>query len=78
MSDFGHAFTFMGDNASLLWHKALETLALSGAVLASSFLRLRLYQDAYGWTELRFYVLASIGFLALAFLGTAPRGGPHG
>jgi uncharacterized protein DUF4153 len=45
----------------------LSLVALSGAVLASSFLRLRLYQDAYGWTELRFYVLASIGFLALAF-----------
>jgi Domain of unknown function (DUF4173) len=45
----------------------LSLVALSGAVLASSYLRLRLYQDAYGWTELRFYVLASIGFLALAF-----------
>jgi Domain of unknown function (DUF4173) len=45
----------------------LSLVALSGAVLASSFLRLRLYQDAYGWTELRFYVLASIAFLAVAF-----------
>jgi len=31
MSDFGQAFTFIGDHTSLLWHKTLETLALSGA-----------------------------------------------
>jgi osmoprotectant transport system permease protein len=31
VSEFGHAFTFIGDHAGLLWHKALETLALSGA-----------------------------------------------
>jgi osmoprotectant transport system permease protein len=31
MSDFGHAFTFIGDHPGLLWHKTLETLALSGA-----------------------------------------------
>jgi hypothetical protein len=34
-------------------------------VLASAFRRLRLYQDAYGWTELRFYVLAAIIWLAI-------------
>jgi osmoprotectant transport system permease protein len=33
MSDFAHAFTFMGDHSSLLWHKTLETLALSGAAV---------------------------------------------
>ena len=38
-------------------------VALTAVVLASSFLRLRLYQEAYGWTELRFYVLAAIVFL---------------
>ena len=43
----------------------LALVALTAVVLASSFLRLRLYQDAYGWTELRFYVLAAIGFLAI-------------
>ena len=32
---------------------------------------LRLYQDAYGWTELRFYVLAAILWLAIGALGTA-------
>jgi osmoprotectant transport system permease protein len=38
VSDFGHAFTFMGDHASLLWQKALETLALSGAASAIAVL----------------------------------------
>jgi Domain of unknown function (DUF4173) len=37
---------------------------LTLVVLASAFLRLRLYQEAYGWTELRFYVLAAIVWLA--------------
>lgn len=43
-------------------------LALIAVVLASSLLRLRLYQDAYGWTELRFYAIASIAWLGLAVL----------
>ena len=34
-------------------------------MIASSALRLRLYQEAYGWTELRFYVLATIVLLAV-------------
>ena len=33
MSDFGHAFTFIGDNTHLLIQKSLDTLALSGAAL---------------------------------------------
>lgn len=37
--------------------------ALTAAVLVSALIRLRIYQDAYGWTELRFYVLASIVWL---------------
>jgi hypothetical protein len=41
-------------------------LALTAVILASAAVRLKLYQDAYGWTELRFYVAASIGWLALA------------
>ena len=49
----------------------LGLIALTAVVLASSFLRLRLYQDAYGWTELRFYVLASIGFLAVSLAAAA-------
>ena len=47
---------------------ALALLGLTGVTLVSSFLRLRLYQDAYGWTELRFWVLLSIGWLAVALL----------
>lgn len=42
---------------------------LTGAVLASAVLRLRLYQDAYGWTELRLYVLATIILVALGLVG---------
>ena len=44
---------------------AMVLVVLTVVVLASSLLRLRLYQEAYGWTELRFYVLAAIGWLAI-------------
>ena len=44
-------------------------ICLTGVVLASAFLRLRLYQDAYGWTELRFYVLAAICWLGIGSVG---------
>lgn len=47
---------------------AIALVVLTIAVLASAFLRLRLYQDAYGWTELRFYVLAAIAWLAIGAL----------
>jgi hypothetical protein len=50
---------------------ALGLVGLTLIVLASSFLRLRLYQDAYGWTELRFYVNAAIAFLACGLVATA-------
>ena len=50
---------------------ALGLCALTGAVLASSLMRLLLYQQAYGWTELRFYVLAAIVWLALGVVLTA-------
>ena len=43
---------------------ALTLLGLTAVILASAALRLRLYQDAYGWTELRFFVAASIAWLA--------------
>jgi hypothetical protein len=42
----------------------LVLAGLTAVVLASALLRLRIYQDAYGWTELRFYVLATIVWLA--------------
>jgi hypothetical protein len=47
---------------------AIGLVLLTLVVLASAFLRLRLYQDAYGWTELRFYVLAAIAWLAIGAL----------
>jgi hypothetical protein len=43
---------------------------LIGAVLVSAAVRLSLYQQAYGWTELRFYVLTCIGWLALGLVAT--------
>jgi hypothetical protein len=49
----------------LLVGMAMTLVALTGVVIASSALRLRLYQEAYGWTELRFYVLATIIVLAV-------------
>ena len=49
----------------------LGLLALTGVVLVSAFVRLRLYQDAYGWTELRFVVLTAIAWLAVALAATA-------
>jgi hypothetical protein len=48
---------------------AIGLVVLTMVVLASAYLRLRLYQDAYGWTELRFYVLAAILWLALGAMG---------
>ena len=42
----------------------LTLLALTAVVLVSGGLRLRLYQDAYGWTELRLYVFTTIVTLA--------------
>jgi hypothetical protein len=44
---------------------AIALAILTMVVLASAFLRLRLYQEAYGWTELRFYVLAAIFWLGI-------------
>ena len=47
----------------------LALMALTGAVLVSSAHRMRLYQEAYGWTELRLYVLATIAVLAVVLIG---------
>lgn len=49
---------------------AVGLLVLTGVILLSALLRLRLYQDAYGWTELRFYVFVAIVFLGLAIVTT--------
>ena len=43
---------------------AVALLVLTAVILASAALRLALYQGAYGWTELRFFVAASIVWLA--------------
>jgi hypothetical protein len=50
---------------ALLVGSGVALAALTAIVLASALLRLRIYQDAYGWTELRFYVLAAIVWLAI-------------
>ncbi|HEY3335759.1 MAG TPA: DUF4173 domain-containing protein [Candidatus Limnocylindrales bacterium] len=50
---------------------SLALLGLTGVVLLSAFVRLRLYQDMYGWTELRFVVVVAIGWLAVALVVTA-------
>jgi len=47
---------------------AIGLVTLTAVVLGSALLRLRLYQEAYGWTELRFYVLAAIVWLAIGCL----------
>jgi hypothetical protein len=39
-------------------------IALTAVVLVSAALRLDLYQQAYGWTELRLYVVAAIAAMA--------------
>jgi hypothetical protein len=47
---------------------ALALVVLTLMVLASAVLRLQLYQDAYGWTELRLYVAVSIGAMAASLV----------
>lgn len=47
---------------------ALLLVGLTVAVLVSAAVRLGLYQDAYGWTELRLYVAVSIVALAATLL----------
>jgi hypothetical protein len=49
---------------------AVALALLTFVVLASAALRLRLYQDAYGWTELRFYIYATIGWLGIGIVST--------
>ena len=59
---------FVRDRSRVYVVAAVVLVAMTIVILASAFLRLRLYQDAYGWTELRFYVLAAILWLALGAL----------
>jgi uncharacterized protein DUF4153 len=50
---------------------AIALVALTLVVLASAVVRLDLYQDAYGWTELRLYVTVSIVALAATLVALA-------
>lgn len=45
---------------------AMALLGLTAVILVSAAVRLGLYQQIYGWTELRFYVATSIAWLAIA------------
>jgi Domain of unknown function (DUF4173) len=49
---------------------AVALLLLTGLILASAAVRLALYQGAYGWTELRFFVAASIAWLGTCLVLT--------
>ena len=50
---------------------AIAVVGLTLVVLASAALRLQLYQDAYGWTELRVYVAVSIAAMAVSLTALA-------
>jgi len=50
---------------------AIGLVGLTVVVLASAALRLQLYQDAYGWTELRLYVAVSIAAMAVTLVAMA-------
>ncbi len=48
--------------------QAALLILMLGVVLGSAFVRMRLYQAEYGWTELRFYVTAFMGCLLVVLL----------
>jgi hypothetical protein len=50
---------------------ALALIGLTGVVLLSAGVRMALYQDAFGWSELRFFVVAAIAWLALCLVAAA-------
>ena len=59
---------FARHRSRLLIVSAVALAIQTGAVLVSAMLRLRLYQEAYGWTELRLYVLSTIIVLGVTLL----------
>jgi hypothetical protein len=63
--------TFVNRRSRAYLVAMLALVGLTIVVLGSAFLRLRLYIDAYGWTELRFYVMAAILWLAFGAAGAA-------
>jgi hypothetical protein len=48
---------------------AVALAGLTVVILVSAALRLRLYQEAYGWTELRFYIYATMAWMAILIGG---------
>jgi hypothetical protein len=59
------AESFVRERTAIYRATLIGLVVLTLVVLASAFLRLRLYQDAFGWTELRFYVMAAVFWLAI-------------
>ena len=57
---------FISSRGRLYVGAALTLVALTTIVLVSAATRMTLYQQAYGWTELRLYVYAGIAFIAMA------------
>lgn len=65
------ALDWLVDRATLAFRLASAALTLmTGIVLVSAAVRLNIYQGIYGWTELRFYVLAAIVMLAFGVVAT--------
>jgi hypothetical protein len=65
------ALDWLVDRATIAFRAASAGLALmTGVVLVSAAVRLGIYQGIYGWTELRFYVLAAIVMLAVGVAAT--------
>jgi hypothetical protein len=58
------AASAVGGGHRLFRPVAAGLVILAAVILASAALRLTLYQQAYGWTELRFHVAATMGWLA--------------
>jgi len=58
------------DSRAQIWFKGLAAalVAMLFVVMASAWYRMRLYQQAYGQSELRFYVTAFMAWLAVVFL----------
>jgi hypothetical protein len=58
----------LGSRSLVFIGLALGLLGLTAVVLVSAGVRLAMYQAAYGWTELRFYVDAAIAWLAIGLV----------
>ena len=68
-----HAVTRRSNQTAILTFEGLSALliVLTGIILVSAFRRLNLYEDAYGFTQLRLYThifIVMLGALLLAFL----------